>query len=176
MNENPNSAASQQTATGRVGSLKLIGIGGLVKGEQFTIEVGQTIVIGRSSECDICLKNVPAAWDMGKRGESVEEHFRTVSRKHVRIYFHAVDNIEIADMSSNGVFLNGKRIEGKARITDITSTPHELRLGSIETFLMDWWKASLRGSDKVKVNLKRPAGDSGASATGSGNGSGTPSS
>ena len=36
--------------------LLLKGTEGLVKGEEFNIELGENVVLGRSSKCDICLK------------------------------------------------------------------------------------------------------------------------
>ncbi|MCA8939276.1 MAG: FHA domain-containing protein, partial [Planctomycetes bacterium] len=138
-----------------LGNVKLIGIAGLVKEAQFSVGLGESVVVGRSSECNICLQDVPHAKAI-EDNEQLEKHFRTVSRKHMRLTYHANDNIEIEDLSSNGLFLDGKRIEGKTTISDLVRRPYELKLGTTETFSLDWWKLVPKSSVKmVQVMVKR---------------------
>lgn len=141
------------------GNVKLIGIAGLVKGEQFSIEQGKSVIVGRSRECNISLREVPKAKAIAGKGGDLEQHFSTVSRKHVRITYIAPDKIELEDLSSNGTFLDGERVEGKAVITDVVEKPHELKLGTSETFQLDWWQLVPRSQvEMVKVKAKKPAG------------------
>lgn len=138
------------------GNVKLVGIAGLVKGEQFSIEAGKSVVIGRSRECDICLRDIPAAKEIDQRGGDADQHFRTVSRKHMRLTCHAPDNVELEDLSANGLFLDGKRIEGRATVSDLQSQPHELKLGTTETFQLDWWRVPARNdAPMVKVVMRK---------------------
>ncbi|MCK6439743.1 MAG: FHA domain-containing protein [Planctomycetes bacterium] len=144
------------------GNVKLIGIAGLIKGEQFSITLGQSVVVGRSRDCDICMRDVPAAKAVVEKGGNLEDHFNTVSRKHVQITYLAPNKVEVKDLSSNGTFLDGKRIEGSTIIEDLVLHPHELKLGTIETVCIDWWKLVKRSEiPMVKVKSKAK-GDEGA--------------
>ena len=70
-------------------------ISGKYQGGEFPIEVGQEVIIGRSSELDMVL---------------VED---MVSRKHSRISFEATD-LFIEDLgSTNGTFVNGEKVSKK---------------------------------------------------------------
>lgn len=144
---------------GERGNVKLIGIAGLVKGEQFSIEVGTEVVVGRSRDCHISLAKVPAAEAITDERE-LEKHFRTVSRRHMRLYYKSVREVEIEDLSSNGLFLDGERIEGTVVIDDLMLRPHELKLGTSETFAIDFWRLVPKSQVKmVKVKVKKAEGD-----------------
>jgi pSer/pThr/pTyr-binding forkhead associated (FHA) protein len=110
--------------------LVLSGIAGLVQGEEFEIELGESVVLGRSSKCDICLKY------LCEDAENQTTHFNTISREHVRISFHNPTSIEIEDLSSNGTFIDGQPISIHV-ISDAIINPHELQLGSQEKFLIE---------------------------------------
>lgn len=138
---------------GPKGNVKLIGIAGLVKGEEFSIAQGTSATVGRSRDCTICLREVPRARDLKEGDELLEKHFNTVSRVHMRVTYHAPDNVEIEDMSSNGLFLDGKRINGKVVLKDLPEHRHELKLGTHETFCIDWWRL-VRKSELRMVSVK----------------------
>jgi len=135
------------------GNVKLIGIAGLVKGEEFTIGMGESATVGRSRDCTICLREVPKARELKEGDEVLERHFNTVSRTHMRVIYHAPDNVEVEDLSSNGLFLDGKRVEGKVVLTDLPEHRHELKLGTHETFCIDWWRL-VRKSEVRMVTVR----------------------
>ncbi len=141
------------------GNVKLLGVAGLCKGEEFSITLGQEVLVGRSRECDICLHDLPKVQkleEQNKTNKIVEEHFRTVSRKHLRIRYHSCYKIELEDLSSNGLYLDGKLVDGSLIIQDLMDAPRELRLGKKETFALDWWKLLPKSQvPMVKIKVKR---------------------
>lgn len=121
--------------------LVLRGIGGLVEGETFFVDYGETVIIGRSSSCDISLKKCEKYLLLDPEAKEVEKHFQTVSRKQVRISFYNATSIEIEDLSSsNGSFLDGEQIK-KVIISDIKENSHELLLGTKEKFVLSYQAA-----------------------------------
>jgi pSer/pThr/pTyr-binding forkhead associated (FHA) protein len=118
--------------------LILRGIGGLCEGEVFTVDYGETIVIGRSGNCDISMKKCEKYLLLDPEQKDSEKHFQTVSRKHVRLSFYNATSIEIEDLgSSNGTFLDGQQIE-RVIINDIRECSHELLLGTREKLVLEW--------------------------------------
>lgn len=115
----------------------LKGITGLVKDETFPIEAGQNVTVGRSRSCEISIKSCNAYTLMSPEARDRDEGLLTVSRKHLKIKFAKPDSIELEDLSSNGTFLDGKRVD-KMVIADLQSKPYELRLGRRETFRMEF--------------------------------------
>lgn len=114
----------------------LKGVAGIVKDESFPIEAGQDVVVGRSRSCEISLKACRAYSMMEPEARDKDEGLLTVSRKHLRIRFVKPDGVELEDLSSNGTFVDGKKVE-KVTITDLAKKPCELRLGRRETFRME---------------------------------------
>jgi pSer/pThr/pTyr-binding forkhead associated (FHA) protein len=114
----------------------LKGVAGIVKDESFTIETGQDIVVGRSRSCEISIKACRAYSLMEPEARDKDEGLLTVSRKHLRIRFVQPDAVEVEDLSSNGTFLDGKKVE-KITIKDLASKSYEIRLGRRETFKME---------------------------------------
>ncbi len=132
--------ASEATARdGSSGSEQILlrGIGGLVEGETFGVEYGETVIIGRSSSCDISLKKCEKYLLLPAEERDSEKHFQTVSRKHVRISFYNSTSIEVEDLSSNGTYLDGEQIQ-RVTISDIKDRTHELLLGTKEKFVIEW--------------------------------------
>ena len=117
--------------------LVLVGVRGVVQGEQFSLEYGKSVVVGRSRECDISLRNCKKWEELEARGELPEDGSKTVSRKHLKITVHDVGRIELEDLSSNGTFVDGKRID-RMVIDDVKDTTHELLLGAGEGFRLEW--------------------------------------
>ena len=115
----------------------LRGISGLVKDETFTIEAGQNVTLGRSRSCEISIKSCKAYSAMEPEARDKDEGLLTVSRKHVRINFAKDDGIELEDLSSNGTYLDSKKVD-KMVIADLPKKPYELRLGRRETFRMEF--------------------------------------
>lgn len=118
--------------------LNLRGIGGLCEGEVWTVDYGDTIIIGRSSACDVSMKKCERYLLLDPEQKESEKHFQTVSRKHVRLSFYNATSIEIEDLgSSNGTFLDGQQIE-RVIINDIKECTHELLLGLSEKMQLEW--------------------------------------
>jgi pSer/pThr/pTyr-binding forkhead associated (FHA) protein len=115
----------------------LVGIRGVVEGEVFELEYGRSLVIGRSRECDVSLRDCPRWIELEQAGNLPDDGARTVSRKHLKITYHDASSIEIEDLSSNGTFVDGKRID-RMVVTDVKETPHEVVLGAGEGFRLEW--------------------------------------
>ncbi len=111
----------------------LRGIEGHVKGEEMSLEYGRTIVVGRSRSCDFSLRRI-ASW-LEKSGEEREKDrsFKTVSGKHFEITMYNVGSIEIVNLSPNGTYVDGKRVD-KIVIDDINENSHEVKIGLEEKF------------------------------------------
>jgi pSer/pThr/pTyr-binding forkhead associated (FHA) protein len=115
----------------------LKGTTGLVKDETFSIDSGQAVTLGRSRSCDISIKSCKAYAMMEPEARDKDEGLLTVSRKHLKIRFVKPETIELEDLSSNGTFLDGKKVE-KLVIADLPQKAYELRLGRRETFKMEF--------------------------------------
>jgi pSer/pThr/pTyr-binding forkhead associated (FHA) protein len=137
--------------------LKLSGIAGFIKGESFLLKPGSITVIGRSRSCDISLRELKQTHgDTGDIEGSKEDHYKTVSRQHVRISFKGEGEIVIEDLSHNGSFLDGNRISTSATISDLTKKSHELKLGTNEAFKLELAKDEApRKSPKVSVKRSK---------------------
>ncbi|MFH1731811.1 MAG: FHA domain-containing protein [Planctomycetota bacterium] len=115
----------------------LIGLAGVVEGEVFPLEYGKSVIIGRSRACDISLRNCKRWLELEETGEVPEESSKTVSRRHLKITFHNADSIELEDLSSNGTYVDGSRID-RMVITDIREAPHEVQMGGGDKFRLEW--------------------------------------
>jgi len=115
----------------------LVGVKGVVEGELFPLEYGKPVVIGRSRSCDISLRNCKGWPETEDSEEESEEGAKTVSRKHLKISYFDPSGIELEDLSSNGTFVDGKRID-RIVITDVKETSHEILLGAGEAFRLEW--------------------------------------
>ena len=120
------------------GRLVLVGTFGIVKDKKYYVERGKTVIIGRSSSCDICLHGMQTE---DQNQENTAKHFQTISRRHLKITVHSEKEIELEDLSANGTALDGENIE-KVFISDIEFEKHVLLLGSKEKFLLEWEEKS----------------------------------
>jgi pSer/pThr/pTyr-binding forkhead associated (FHA) protein len=132
--------------------LKLTGIAGFIKGDTFTLKPGSISVIGRSRSCDISLRELKQGREDDEGAK--EDHYKTVSRQHVRISFKDSSEVMIEDLSHNGSFLDGERIQSRASISDLGKKSHELRLGTNETFRLELIKAE-KTKATPKIMVKR---------------------
>lgn len=115
----------------------LVGVAGVVEGEVFPLEYGKSVIIGRSRTCDISLRNCKRWLELEETGEVPEENSKTVSRRHLKITFHNADSIELEDLSSNGTYVDGSRID-RMVITDIREASHEVQMGGGDKFRLEW--------------------------------------
>lgn len=141
-------------------SIRLTGIAGLSTGKEFSIEEGGVAVIGRSRDCNFRLdaKELPAEKASERkpfRGSGgKQEHLLTVSGKHVKIEFTAAKTIFIQDLSKHGTFLNGKKLQGRDQIIGLHKGPIELRLGTNETFRMEFVRTPVKTPPKISVKRR----------------------
>jgi pSer/pThr/pTyr-binding forkhead associated (FHA) protein len=111
---------------------------GFLQGEERVLKRGEEIVVGRSRDADLSIRRAtrylerPDRHDLGR-----SEAWRSVSRMHARIAFYRPDHIVIEDLSSNGTFLDGKRIEGKVNVSDLAQVAHILALGAVERIKLE---------------------------------------
>jgi len=113
------------------------GMKGFFAGERRELAVGEELVVGRSRSADLSLR---AARRFVQRGDQEQimktEAFLSVSRKHVRIKYVNPGLVEVEDLSSNGTFLDGRKIESVA-LTDFKERGHIVALGSAERLLLE---------------------------------------
>jgi hypothetical protein len=115
------------------GKLKISGMQGLAAGEDFYINKGDSVVIGRSRRCDISMRQCLRYLELSPEERSAQHHFHTVSRQHARVSFYSADSVEVVDLSSNGTFVDDRKID-KRILNDLAAHAHVLRLGTQETF------------------------------------------
>ena len=119
------------------GKLVIKGIYGAIQSLTFYIKEGQTVILGRSRSCDICLQS-NSTTQSGIDDDHTNKHLQTVSRRHLKIAFHTETSLELEDLSANGTLLDGEKITGKVVIDDITTESHTLLLGTREKILLQW--------------------------------------
>ncbi len=94
--------------------LDLVGVDGLLAGEVVRIELGRSIVVGRSRKCDVSTRRSRTflrASEEEQRAILASRSFLRVSRRHARITFLDEERVEIWDLSRNGTFVDGKRVD-----------------------------------------------------------------
>lgn len=113
--------------------LRLRGVRGFLEGEERLLKRGDEIVVGRSRGADLSVRRATKFLGRMDRNDlSRSEAWRTVSRQHARIAFYGADHVVIEDLSANGTFVDGQRIEGKLRLSDLADNPREIALGAVE--------------------------------------------
>ena len=117
--------------------LALIGVRGHAAGEIFVLEPGRSYCIGRSRSCDISFRRLPAWIDKTEEEQNVDMHFRTISGKHLTLAVSAdAREVTVTDHSSNGTFLDSRRMECPITLTDLDDREHYLRFGSQEEMVL----------------------------------------
>ena len=115
----------------------LVGVDGFVAGEEHSLEYGSTVVIGRSRSCEVSLQRAGSWLALSPEERDAAKDFKTVSRKHARVSYYNANSIEVEDLSSNGTFVNGKRIK-RLVITDLRERDYDVLLGTRERFRLEW--------------------------------------
>jgi pSer/pThr/pTyr-binding forkhead associated (FHA) protein len=141
-------------------SIRLTGIAGCSRGKEFSIAEGEQATVGRSRSCTFRLDAMPGPISEedarkpfhGTAG--MKEHLLTVSGQHVRIQFNGAKAIIIEDLSKHGTFLNGKRIEGRDQILGLHKGPMELKLGTNETFRVEFIRTPVKAPPKISVKRR----------------------
>jgi hypothetical protein len=114
--------------------LTLTGEGGLLGGEALRICLGESVVVGRSRQCDLSTRRSRTFLDASEAEQRTILENRTflkVSRKHVRITFLGLGQAEVWDLSRNGTFVDGKRVDRIFLAVD-TGRDFEIRLADAE--------------------------------------------
>ena len=118
--------------------LILIGVKGLVIGEKFFIPAGQTAVVGRSSVCDISLRNIPAVLNLRPADKNAGDAFRAVSSRHCVLAVHPNRMAVIKNLSPNGLFVDDAPVREFHLDLSKSRGNTLLRLATVETFALQW--------------------------------------
>ncbi|MGQ0613697.1 MAG: FHA domain-containing protein [Planctomycetaceae bacterium] len=116
----------------------VLGVRGFLEGESRLLRLGEELIVGRGRAADLSVKRAPKFTTRPDRLEVARsERFLCVSRRHVRIQFLHPGLVEIEDLSSNGTFLDGRRVD-RVGLTDLRARPHDLNLGGVELLRIEW--------------------------------------
>lgn len=118
-------------------TLVVKGVRGFFRGEQRELQVGDELTIGRSRHADLSLRRAKRFQARDDRVQVMgSEAFLSVSRKHVRIQYLHPGLIEVKDLSANGTFVDGRKVDCIA-LTDFKERGHVIALGSTERLVLD---------------------------------------
>jgi pSer/pThr/pTyr-binding forkhead associated (FHA) protein len=111
--------------------VRLRGLDASLDGQDLKISLGESVTCGRSRHCDWSLKRTPLYLknENGER-EALRQtlSWRATSRSHVRITYLSPDLVDVENLSENGTFVDGKRID-RVVLTDCRRAPHQIQLG-----------------------------------------------
>ncbi|GMV79860.1 MAG: hypothetical protein AMXMBFR7_10440 [Planctomycetota bacterium] len=114
----------------------LVGTSGHFTGEVFPLEYGKTIAVGRSRTADFSLRRTQKYRDQKPEDRESDADAKTVSAKHFEITMYNLGSIEIRNLSSNGTFVDGKRIDTLI-VDDVAKKSHEIRFGKDEVLKLE---------------------------------------
>ena len=118
--------------------LRLLGIKGFFEGEERMLKRGDEIIVGRSRGAGLSLRMSAKFLARPDRNElRGSKAYRSVSRRHVRIAYYRPDHIVIEDLSANGTYVDGKRVDGKLALSDLKDHAHIVTLGSAERLRLE---------------------------------------
>jgi pSer/pThr/pTyr-binding forkhead associated (FHA) protein len=104
---------------------------GAGQAEMLKVNLGESVVLGRSRSCEWSLKRTDAYLkdQNGSRAEMKQSlAFRSVSRRHCRITYIAPDMVDVENLSPNGTLVDGHRVD-RVVLTDCRSKLHTIQLG-----------------------------------------------
>jgi pSer/pThr/pTyr-binding forkhead associated (FHA) protein len=112
--------------------LYVSGAGDMGDGQTVKVNLGESVVCGRSRHCDWSLKKTPrylanAAGYRDRLKQSLP--FRATSRKHCKITYTGADMVEVENLSQNGTLVDGHKVD-RIVLTDCRRNAHEIRLGA----------------------------------------------
>ncbi len=114
----------------------LVGTEGHVAGEEYALEYGKKIVIGRSRSADWSLVSLKSWRRLKPEEQELDTAFRTISGKHFEITMFNLGSIELTNLSGNGTRLDGKKCESQT-ITDLAEKTHEISFGVNEALRLE---------------------------------------
>ncbi len=109
----------------------LVGVEGHVKGERMVLDYGKTVVVGRSRSADFSLRRISDIAKLSDEERQDDHDLRTVSGTHFEITPFSEDSIELVNLSPNGTYVDGKRVD-KIVLEDCAEKTHEIVLGATE--------------------------------------------
>jgi len=118
-------------------SLIVKGIKGFLAGEEVVMKVGDTLTVGRSRSAGLSMRKSRRLQERDDVAHVMgSEAFLAVSRRHTRIHYLHPDCIEIKDLSRNGTFVDGRKVDCVA-LTDLKQRSHIVALGGAERLLLE---------------------------------------
>ena len=132
----------------------LVGVGGHVEGERMELDYGKTVVVGRSRSADFSLRRVPDVAKLSDEERQDDHELRTVSGKHFEITPFREDSIEIVNLSPNGTYVNGKRVD-KIVLEDVAEKAYEIKLGAREVLRLELGEGGDEGGEKEEEGKKK---------------------
>jgi pSer/pThr/pTyr-binding forkhead associated (FHA) protein len=111
-------------------------VSGHFKSEVFRLEYGKTVTVGRSREADFCLRRSEAYRALGSAEQEADNAAKTVSGKHFQVTMYNLNSIEIRNLSANGTWVDGQRID-VVMVDDISQHAHEIRFGEQEILKLE---------------------------------------
>jgi pSer/pThr/pTyr-binding forkhead associated (FHA) protein len=114
----------------------LIGVTGHFKGEFLRLEYGKAITVGRSRKAEFCLRRSEAYRALSPTDQEADQSAKTVSGKHFQVTMFNLNSIEIRNLSANGTWVDGHRIDA-VMIDDISKNAHEIRFGEKEVMRLE---------------------------------------
>lgn len=111
--------------------LSLVGLGDVAEGQNVTLNLGESILVGRSRHCAWSLRRTPRylkAPAEGREALQQDHAYSSVSRKHARISYIAPDMLEVKNLSANGTLVDGRLVD-KLILTDCRTVSHKIQLG-----------------------------------------------
>ncbi len=110
----------------------VVGRGGVLQGERRSLLAGAVLVVGRSRSCDLSLRRTRAFRTAERPAELLgAEPMRRVSRVHCEIGYLPDGRIEIRDLSQNGTYVDGRRID-RSHVVEPGAAPVTVVLADVE--------------------------------------------
>ena len=124
----------------------LVGTAGHIEGEEMVLDYGKTVVVGRSRSADLSLRRLPHVAELSDEDRQNDHDLRTVSGKHFEITPFSEESIEIVNLSPNGTYVDGKRVD-KVVLDDVADKPYEIKIGAKETLRLELREAADAAGD-----------------------------
>ncbi len=117
--------------------LRLIGVTGYFSQVNVCLARGKSLVVGRSRRCSVSLQETPAYTNGDAAKIRKEAEFRKVSREHFKISFLHPYIVEIENLSQNGTYLDGKKVD-RILLSDFRTKPHDISFGDGQEMRLEW--------------------------------------
>ncbi len=129
--------------------LRIEGLAGVFRGASVEVAVGQRVTVGRSRVCEFSAARTPECQRVGRETLEADPAYRRISRRHFRVTFLNTEMVDFEDLSTNGTFVDGGRID-RLVINDLRSRA----TGVVVSF---------GDGEELRVSFTRGGGDADAS-------------